>query len=366
MNRTKIRNGTGRASTRLVVRLRKLIAEGRWQKGDYLPAIRELSVAHDLSVDTVCRALKQLEQEGLVAGEPRRGYRVLGAPSGADRNCPLILIMGRDRERWDELEQRLAAAIEAAAERRGRAMVTMAAGAEHIGALAEQLKAIRVWGAAVNAEDRRLLDALAGAGIPSVLVETWEVEGRFDAVVQDGFRGGMKAAAYLAGRGHRRIAWFGPRIAGRHVQIAERFGGAAAGLARAGLSLPDELRIESDSDDVGELTEQAAATLSRPDRPTGVLALYLSRAVAAVRAAERLGLVLGRDVEIVGWVTEEVYEGSYRQMFRNGAAPPTMTWSLAAMAEAAVRRLEERRENHGAPTACIEIPARLRLPEAGA
>ena len=68
---------TGRGSAGLLNVLRERILSGRAVAGEFLPTVRKLSEKHGVAPGTAWRALKALESEGLVAAQPRRGYRVL-------------------------------------------------------------------------------------------------------------------------------------------------------------------------------------------------------------------------------------------------------------------------------------------------
>ncbi len=360
-NRTAKRDRNGRASQALAAKLRKSIASGRMTGGDYMPTVRELCAAHQMSIDTVCRALRGLEVEGLVAAEPRRGYRVLARANDPERGCPLAVILPAERRQWDELVVGLVEELRVAASVRGRALLAIGAGGLGPEAILEQLRAARAWGALVSVDDRRLLDALAGSGTPTVLVETWVPGAAFDTVVQDGFRGGMAAAEWLAGRGHERIAWFGHSPRGEHAQIAERFAGAVAGLARSGFGLSAEMRFDEDASGQEELVESARRMLSTSDRPRAVLALWQPHCQALAVAARQLGLVPGGDFDMVGWSTLETVGRTYAPLFAGGAVPPVVAWSTRTMAETALVRLEERRSRPSAPAMTLLVPAQLVL-----
>jgi LacI family transcriptional regulator len=205
--------------------------------------------------------------------------------------------------------------------------------------------------------DREIIEFFLGTGLPAVLVNSWREDVQLDVVIQDGQQGGLQAADFLAGRGHKRIAWFGRTDYTGHS--LDRLSGAMIGLMRAGLSLPEEMIVRGTDE---PLEEQARRLLSRPDRPTGVLALWQNNAWAVAAAAAKLGLTIGKDFEMVGWCKEEEYEASYGPLFRPGEVPPTVVWSMAAMAEAALERICARRENPALAPLRIKIPTRLRLP----
>jgi DNA-binding LacI/PurR family transcriptional regulator len=100
--------------------------------------------------------------------------------------------------------------------------------------------------------------------------------------------------------------------------------------------------------------------LDRPDRPTAVLALWQEMTSALVAAARQLGLVPGREFEMVGWANEELYESAYLPLFAGGPVPPAVVWSIAEMAGVAVSALKQRRTEPGAPPRHLRVPAKLR------
>jgi DNA-binding transcriptional regulator YhcF (GntR family) len=63
------------------VQLATRIGDGRLPAGTRLPTVRALAADLGLAVNTVARAYKELEADGLVATEGRRGTRVTGRVS---------------------------------------------------------------------------------------------------------------------------------------------------------------------------------------------------------------------------------------------------------------------------------------------
>ena len=56
--------------------VRRAIAEGRIRKGDSLPPVRKVAARTGVNLNTVARAYRQLEQEGLVETVRGRGTEV--------------------------------------------------------------------------------------------------------------------------------------------------------------------------------------------------------------------------------------------------------------------------------------------------
>ena len=105
---------------------------------------------------------------------------------------------------------------------------------------------------------------------------------------------------------------------------------------------------------------QCRASAGRPEAPTAFIVLWTNLAVDVAAAIREEGLRLGRDCDMVGWCNEELYAGSYLARFGDGPVPPTITWSLATMAETTLTRLAERRNNPDSPVLRVRIPVRLR------
>jgi DNA-binding LacI/PurR family transcriptional regulator len=253
----------------------------------------------------------------------------------------------------DNVHQHINLALQRAVARRGWSALAVHVGERSPAEVLEQLRAARAWGIVLETVDRGLLDMVREAGIPAIMVNAWSEGAAFDVVLQDNYQGGFLAAQHLLNRGHRRIAWFGP--VGESCFSRERLGGAAAALAAAGLDLPAELRTDTAGRD---LEPAALELLSRRDRPRAVLALWTDVALALAAAARKLGLVLGRDLDMVGWALEAHLE-KYRPTFAGGPVPPMITWRVEDLARAAVARLTERRADLGLPAMRIAVATRL-------
>jgi DNA-binding LacI/PurR family transcriptional regulator len=350
----------GRPSSKLAVKLREEISSGRAAADSYLPTERELAEANGIAATTARRALKMLEADGLVAAVPRRGYRVLARANDPDRGAPLAYVLSPHpiygvRE---SLHRELVSALQRAAAEHGWGLLAVSTEGRAASAVMEQLRAARTFGVIVDSVDRELFEAALDAGMPLVAIDEWRHDIEIDAVVQDGFLGGMLAARCLLERDCRRIAWLGPMGTGH--QALERYGGAFSVLGSESVEIPPErryrLRNAKDPDGVSV----AKKLLSGPARPDGVLALWQRCTHFLVRAADELGLTPGRDFEMVGWSTENEYASAYVPQFSGGEPPPAIVWDTAAMADAAVSRLAERRLNPGLRPIKLKVPVGLR------
>ena len=197
-----------RGSARLAGLLRVQVEQGAIPGGEYLPSVRTLARKHRVGTKTARLALKLLETEGLVVPEDRRGYRVLARANDPDRGCPLAFVVSGDN--YQPFYGDLLQALQAAAGRRKWSLLGVQRDGRSIGEVIEHLRAARVCGAVVDSMDTDLLEQVRRLGIPVVMADAWQPDANCDAVVQDGFNGGVLAAEWLVQQGHRRIAFFGP------------------------------------------------------------------------------------------------------------------------------------------------------------
>ncbi|UKA51229.1 LacI family transcriptional regulator [Arthrobacter sp. FW305-123] len=150
---------------------------------------------------------------------------------------------------------------------------------------------------AVREEQRDALRKLAEHGTTLVVFdEVLEADG-FDVIRSIAGPGCRMAVEHLL-HGHRRIACLTPAtVAG--TSGGTRYRAYSDALANAGVPEREDYVGLFDGTSAGAY---AAATrlLSMPDRPTAIYATTDYAAVSAVNAAQRLGLAVGTDVDVIG------------------------------------------------------------------
>jgi LacI family transcriptional regulator len=112
-------------------------------------------------------------------------------------------------------------------------------------------------------------------------------------------RGGFeRLVSHLVQKGHKRLAYVGasPTLM---IQV-ERFAGYKRGLELSGLSYDGKLILR------GNLTEEggysaAQKLLALPDRPTAILGCNDLTAMGILKAAQELGLQVGKDLAVAGY-----------------------------------------------------------------
>jgi len=120
----------------------------------------------------------------------------------------------------------------------------------------------------------------------------------FPYIDVDGEEGVSQAVAHLLGLGHRRIAFISPPL---YLMFAEhRLAGYQRALEESGLGFDPSLVVEGDlSQSSGYRMMGRLLDLGNP--PSAVVCGNDLMALGAIRAAQERGLVVGRDVAIVGF-----------------------------------------------------------------
>jgi DNA-binding LacI/PurR family transcriptional regulator/biotin operon repressor len=348
---------TGRMSADLCLELKDAISAGRFRAGTFLPGQRELAVIHGVSRTTVKRTMKELQEDGYVVAEARRGYRVLPRANDPDLGCPVAFVLSKEsaleghgyfgRALGDILKEELGA--------HGWEFMHLLDDRAHMPALLRGLSGTQAWGVVVDSAYPEVLKSAAELGLPTVTVDSWSDEARCDGVVQDNVSGAYSAAQYLLQRGHKSIAWCGSAFDSFHART--RLGGASSALNADGLGFSSVNRVSFEHE---ERVEEVLALLKKKNRPTGILALWMSIAAVVVEAARRLDLKLGRDLDVIGWCAEEVHDQWQETLAAAGGTVPAVVWSVRDMVRTAVQRLAERRNRPGMPVVRMTIPTRLR------
>jgi LacI family transcriptional regulator len=117
-------------------------------------------------------------------------------------------------------------------------------------------------------------------------------------VAPDNVAGAARVTRHLLNLGHKRIAYLG----GMHPMVVrrDRFQGFSEAIAKAGYQVDPRLNIESMPTRDGGFGAMGSV-LALPDRPTAVVCYNDVVAIGAMLAAARRGLVVGRDIAIVGF-----------------------------------------------------------------
>jgi DNA-binding LacI/PurR family transcriptional regulator len=209
--------------------------------------------------------------------------------------------------------------------------------------LAQDVDALVIVG--TNPEQEAI--SAAAARVPVVLAGTRDPDlDNVDVVVNDDFAGASAATAHLLQLGHTRIGHLaGPEEIGRL-----RTEGYRSGLRAAGLDADAYLETGGMSEESGYAA--ARRLLSRPDRPTAILAFNDIAAIGALSAADDLGLRVPQDVSLVG------YDNTYLARIRHISLTSVDNGNFPIGAQAG-RFLIERLADPGLPRRLHLVPTSL-------
>jgi LacI family transcriptional regulator len=129
--------------------------------------------------------------------------------------------------------------------------------------------------------------------IPLVTVDR-ETTTHADHVGTDEELGGRLAAEHLLAQGHRRVG---------HLTFTKRVGSNVHRRAMAFVNHIEEAGGQCTivAGEIDELTDQLVQLLSKPKRPTAIFAATDPMAMKAYSAAASVGLVIPRDISVVGY-----------------------------------------------------------------
>lgn len=285
--------------------LRSEILEGPYQDGDPFYGEAELVQRFGVARGTVRQALEDLEREGHIRRERGRGTFIaktgLAADKPAANYLTISFIVPHCR---DSFVPTVLLGVEAAARERG-AHILFRHVESNPALQSRALQEARAYGVAgvllfpvdASSPDPALMQLLEEK-FPVVLVDRYIKGLTVDYVITDGYGGMLRAVQHLLGLGHRRIGlvtW----DADRAGQVGRLLGYRQA-LRDGGVDLSPELICqlrEYPAEDYSPLV----AFLSRPDRPTAIVALNDYLAVRVVRTCRELGLRIPEDLALIGF-----------------------------------------------------------------
>lgn len=154
--------------------------------------------------------------------------------------------------------------------------------------------------------------------VPTVLVNCFDLEGRYTAVVPDERTGGHRATARLLEAGHRRIGFIN-LDPGIPAAIGRREGYRQA-LGEAGISPDDALEVTGHATaDSGFAAAQALLDLPQP--PTAIFCANDRMAMGAYDAIKERGLRIPQDVAVIGFDNQELIAAYLRPGLTTVALP---------------------------------------------
>ncbi|MGB5354861.1 MAG: LacI family DNA-binding transcriptional regulator [Woeseia sp.] len=144
----------------------------------------------------------------------------------------------------------------------------------------------------------KIVGAIEATGTPVVRLSPGKVNGSQFAVTTNDREVCAEMTRYLAGLGHKKIAF----ITGDpdHKAVANRFAGFKDGLKDSGLKFDERLVIAGDNS-FGSGEEGGHQLLKLRNRPTAIFAANDDMAVGVIRAARKLGIDIPGQLSVGGF-----------------------------------------------------------------
>jgi len=305
------RSGPQPAYRQLAALLAREIRDRR-KPGDRIPSQNELADAHGVSVETVLKALRDLDLRGLITRERGRGTFVAPEPKGdrpARRPKALGVVISEswDRAELDPFYQEMIAGLGRAASREGFSLLLLASDALRPARLPAFLQECPVAGllvfnrpeilpAAFEALHKTLQVVVTDPPAPRETGIGW--------VDVDSAAGGRLAMARLLRAGHRRIGLLNSEPA-RRPAFAARLEAYRAALAACGIPFRKDLVRQTGDLSVEAARRHAGALLAR--KPTALFCANGRLTLGALRAAADARLRIPEDLSIVGYDDAPVF-----------------------------------------------------------
>lgn len=220
-----------------------------------------------------------------------------------------------------------------------------------------QVQALAAWRPAgvliIPTDDRfRAGQFLAAAGIPVVAVDRVTDTMPVDSIGIDNAAEAGRAAAHLADLGHKRVLVVASSLALNN--ISQRAAGACSALAgRAAVEVVQGIEGEPYGPAIAEAVSQR---LGRRPLPTALLALTGHATLGAVLALQQRGLVVPRDVSLIGFDDNEWMKIMH-------PAISAVRQPVEALARSAWDQLASRLRGERMPRARVRLACSLELRE---
>lgn len=121
------------------------------------------------------------------------------------------------------------------------------------------------------------------------------------SVVSDNIRGMQELVRYVAGRGHKRIAYINGGDRATSSVTRNRIGSFYHTLSDLGISVPEEYLVDADYRNPALCHDATLKLLSLDQRPTCILCPDDLSAIGCINAIHEMGLEVAKDVSLAGY-----------------------------------------------------------------
>lgn len=288
-----------------------LVSSGAYQVGDKFPTESALAETFRASRSTIIRALKAIEEEGLIQRRQGSGSFVALQPANKVpvRTAVGILRAAQTRRFPDSIADQIQNRLSTLLQQRGSALIshTIEEGDDPV-AVARKLTEQAVNGfffvPIPPQADRNLnqpvLDLLASTKKPIVLLDgdylAPPARSNFDVVGIENRRAGFMQTEHLLKLNLRRVLFLGSAPA--EPNVTERQLGYQDAMRSVGINVPSEWMCGVDS---AGINETFVADLIRQHAPDGIVCKSDEYAALLMRNLHNLGVRIPQDLKVVGF-----------------------------------------------------------------
>ncbi len=288
--------------------IRQFIQENGLLSGAPLPSERDWARQLQVSQMTVHRALRELEQEGLITRLVGKGTFVLKTPSGTSPTPRHSLVLVFPFTETAALTDHniyygpILQGILSALADVGCLVQFWKMGFDQLREMPPEMLVQRALLVFTPFEEALpVLEAWGYSGVPFVVIgASWQNCG-FPCVDTDNFAAAQKAVDFLVSLGHRRIALLAGRLIAPNNR--DRWEGFVYAMQRNGLPVRPDWLIESERSTIltPRAQQQLLAILNRKSRPTAIFVGGYYLAAEVLRLVKREGLRVPDDLSLVAF-----------------------------------------------------------------
>lgn len=336
--------------------IRNDIESGRLKPGDRIPSETVLAERWQVARMTVHRAMRRLQEEGLIAR--RRGMGTIVADFRPQTTATIALVL---REQDDTFGAGYASGVHRVLPEQCRLVVYSAPDVAREAQLLDQVShetAGLICFPTSDPPNTPRLRALVESGFPLVCIDRVPDGLKADGVVTDNLGATVEAMREMINRGHSRIAYFG--ASNLHISSArERYDGYVQVMTEAGAG-DFEALVRTFPPRPGwrhllQATRDAIAAMTRSDRPiTAAFAVNDQFLAAILEASDQLGIKVPDELELVSFCDYPPWT------LRESDGINRIIQQTRLVGETALKRLMNRLANKALPIEVIRIPALFR------
>lgn len=296
----------------LTTYFREHILSGRFPEGMRLPTEFELATEHQISRDTIRRALSQLVEEGLLERVQGRGTFVKSVPARPASKAPLnfekraAIILNRPPTA--QLNMDILIAVEQAL-KLGNYHVSFTYAEEDQAQLArdidrflaDHVKGFIIFPVSDTSYDEAIW-RLQNEHFPLVLIDRYYPDLDTDYVGPDNVGGAYRVTEHLLILGHKRIGFWHSHLETRQTtSVRDRWEGYRRALEEYSITPDERMIVPNKVVSKAEIVECYVSILRQPDRPSAIFATNDLVALDILQAARLCGLRIPEDLALVGF-----------------------------------------------------------------